>query len=129
MKELHLEWRHLDKDGKTCDRCSDTGETVRSAYQALAAEFQPKGWKVTFKEILLTENEIPESNAIYVNGIPIEQLLPNARKSENCCISCGDLLGSPTMCRTIEQYGQTYEAIPAALILKAAHLYIQKHDP
>ncbi|MDX9786050.1 MAG: DUF2703 domain-containing protein [Desulfobacterales bacterium] len=128
MKQLTIEWRHLDKDGKTCDRCSDTGETVRNAHETLVKELHPKGWEVTLKEILLTENEIPESNTIFFNGIPIEQLLPNARKSENCCTSCGELLGSPTMCRTIERYGQTYEAIPAALILEAANLYIQKHE-
>lgn len=26
MTRIEIEWRHLDKDGKTCERCSDTGE-------------------------------------------------------------------------------------------------------
>lgn len=128
MNQLKIEWCHLGKDGKICDRWSDTGGTVRSAYETLVRELQPKGWEVTLKETLLTEMEIPESNNILLKGIPIEQLLPNARRSDNCCASCGELLGAPTMCRTIERDGQTYEAIPVALILEAAYQFIQTQN-
>ena len=128
MNRLEIEWRHLDKNGRTCDRCSDTGEMVRSAYEALVGELQPRGWKVALRETLLTEKEIPDSNNILLNGIPIEQLIPNTRTSENCCASCGDLLGAPTVCRTIERDGQTYETIPSALILEAAYQLIKKHN-
>jgi len=128
MNRLEIEWRHLDKDGKTCDRCSDTGTMLRNAYETLVKELQPKGWKVSLKETLLTENEIPESNNILLNGIPIEEWIPDARKSENCCASCGDLLGAPTLCRTIERAGETYETIPAALIVEAAHQMIKKYN-
>jgi tartrate dehydratase beta subunit/fumarate hydratase class I family protein len=31
MKRLEIEWRHLDKEGRTCDRCADTGDEVRRA--------------------------------------------------------------------------------------------------
>jgi hypothetical protein len=62
---LKMEWRHLDKDGKSFDRCSDTGETVRPAYANLVRELQPKGWEVALKETLLKDQEIPESNSIY----------------------------------------------------------------
>jgi hypothetical protein len=125
MNRLEIEWRHLDKDGKTCDRCSDIGETVRAAYADLVEELKPKGWEVTLKETLLTDQEIPESNSIYFNGIAIEKLLSDTRKSENCCASCGEILGSPTMCRTLERNGQTFETIPAAMILEAAHRFIK----
>jgi hypothetical protein len=125
MKRVEIEWRHLDKDGETCNRCSDTGETVRAAYADLIKELEPKGWKVSLKETLLTDQEIPESNSIYFNGIAIEKLLPDTRKSENCCASCGEILGSPTMCRTLERNGQTFEAIPSAMILEAAHRFIE----
>jgi hypothetical protein len=126
MKPLEIEWRHLDKDGYTCERCSDTGATIRGLLDTLAQELNPHGWAVAFKETLLTENQVPESNSVYFNGIPIETLLPNARRSDNCCTSCGEILGSPTMCRTIEQDGQTYEAIPAALIREAALNFIRQ---
>jgi len=121
MKRLEIEWRHLDKEGKTCDRCADTGETVRRVFEDLSRELRPAGWEVAFKETLLTENEIPESNLILLNGVPIEEILPGTRKSENCCASCGELLGAPTMCRTIEHGGLTYEAIPASLIREAVY--------
>lgn len=123
---LVIEWRHLNKAGQTCDRCADTGQSVRSAVESLVDALEPGGWKVALKETLLTEEEICESNAILLNGVPLEQLLPNTRKSENCCASCGELLGSPTMCRTLERDGQTFEAIPATLIVEAAHQLL--HD-
>ena len=125
MNVLEIEWRHLEKNGKTCDRCCDTGDTVHAAYTDLVKELKAKGWEVALKETLLTDQQIPESNSIYFNGIPIEKLLPGTRKSENCCISCGEILGSPTMCRTLERNGQTFEAIPASMIVEAAHQFIQ----
>jgi hypothetical protein len=125
MNRLEIEWRHLDKDGKTCDRCSDTGETVRAACADLVRELEPKGWKVALKETLLTDQDVPESNSIYFNGVAIENLLPDTRKSENCCASCGEILGAPTMCRTLERNGQTFEAIPATMIVEAAHKFIE----
>lgn len=128
MNHLEIEWRHLDKDGKTCDRCSDTGETVRSAYEDLVKELEPKGWEVSFTETLLTDQEIPESNSIYLNGIAIEKILPDTRRSQNCCISCGEILGTPTMCRTLERNGQIFEAVPAAMILEAAHRLIKTQN-
>lgn len=126
MKHLEIEWRHLDKDGRTCERCSDTGATIRGLLKGLAQELHPLGWEVTFKDTPLTENEIPESNSIYLNGVSLESLLPNARRSDNCCDSCGEILGSPTMCRTIERGETTYEAIPAALVREAALNFIQR---
>jgi hypothetical protein len=126
MKQLEIEWRHLDKEGGTCERCADTGATIRGLLGSLEQELDPLGWQVTFKETPLTENEVPGSNSIYFNGTALEELLPNARRSNNCCASCGDILGSPTMCRTIERDGRTYEAIPAALVREAALNYIQR---
>jgi len=125
MKQLEIEWRHLDKDGKTCDRCSDTRKTVRAAFADLVKQLEPEGWEVTLKDTLLTDKEIPESNSIYVNGVAIEKLLPDTRKSENCCAACGEILGSPTMCRTLERNGHTFEAIPVAMIVEAAHNFIE----
>lgn len=125
MNRLEIEWHHLDREGKTCDRCSDTGETVRAACADLVKKLEPEGWEVTFKETLLTDRELHESNSIYFNGIAIENLLPGTGKSENCCASCGEILGTTAMCRTLERHGQTFEAIPAAMIVEAACNFIE----
>ncbi|MCB2191617.1 MAG: DUF2703 domain-containing protein [Deltaproteobacteria bacterium] len=126
MKRLEIEWKHLDKDGQTCERCGDTGDTVRRVVKELESELQSKGWEITFQETLLTDQEIPESNEIRLNGVPLEEILPQATKSENCCSSCEDLLGLPTLCRTIEYQGTTFEAIPPELIRQAVYNVINK---
>ncbi|MEJ5299378.1 MAG: DUF2703 domain-containing protein [Thermodesulforhabdaceae bacterium] len=128
MKRLEIEWRHLEKDGKTCCRCSETGKAVQIVHEKLAKELEPKGWKIVFKETILTEQEISESNSLYINGIAIENLLPNTTKSENCCDSCSDILGSPTKCRTLERNGQVFEAIPADMISEAVHKLIKSDE-
>lgn len=115
MKRVELEWRHLDKDGTTCERCADTGDEVRRAANML----REAGWEVSLKEILLDETRIPESNLIRINGVPIEDILPGSRKFENCCASCGEILGAPVVCRTVQYKGTNYEALPASLILEA----------
>jgi hypothetical protein len=128
MKYLEIEWRHLDKDGKTCERCAETGMTTRRVLAELSGDLNVSGWEISFKETLLTENEIPESNIILLNGVPIEELLPRTQKIENCCTSCGELLGASTMCRAIVQDGETYDAIPAALIRKAVCQFINRSN-
>lgn len=127
MKRLEIEWKHLEKGGRTCERCGDTGETLRRAVQDLRGELRPRGWEIALKETLLTEKQIPESNAVLFNGVPLEDILPQARRSENCCSSCEELLGLPTMCRVIEYQGETYEALPASLIKDAAH-WVVNHN-
>ncbi len=127
MNHLEIEWRHLDIDGKTCDRCSDTGEAVRRVCKSLSEKLNASGWDVSFKETLLTQNEIADSNGILLNGIPLEEFLPQADTSENCCASCGELLGSPTMCRTIEYQDKIYEALPESLILEAVYRFVNQH--
>ena len=74
---------------------------------------------------MLTDQQIPESKSIYLNIISIEKFLSGTRRPENCCVSCGEILGSPTMCRTLERNGQTFEATPASIIVEAAHRFVQ----
>lgn len=126
MRRLEIEWKHLDKDGQTCERCGDTGEALRRVVQELNGELQAKGWQVALKQTLLTETEIPESNEILLNGVLLEEILPQASKSENRCCSCEELLGAPTLCRTVEYQGTTYEAIPSELIREAAYRVVDR---
>ncbi len=121
MQTLEIEWRHLDVQGSTCERCADTGSEARDAVAELAKECAPQGWNITFRETLLTEKEIADSNLVLFNGVPIEQVLRNATASESHCASCCDLTGkADTACRTVEHGGRSFETIPADLIRQAA---------
>ena len=120
MKTLTIEWKHLDMDGATCVRCRDTGKTLAEVVGELKLDCKEAGVQVVFRETLLGTNKIRESNQILFNGVPLEDLLPDAIAGENVCQSCCDLLGQETSCRTIEREGKTYEAILESPIRMAA---------
>jgi len=119
MKTIEILWKHLDVNGKTCDRCHRTGDEIRQFVDRLHEECLGKDVRIALREVKLTENEIEESNRIFINGIPIEDFLPDAGVSQNDCLSCTDLLGSSTRCRTIIHSGREYETIPQELIREA----------
>ena len=119
MKGLEIEWKHLDVDGKTCDRCAGTGDEIHQLIDRLHEECELKDVHITLKEINLTEKDIEESNRIFINGIPLEDILPETTVSQNVCSSCSDLLGSSACCRTIIHTGKEYETIPKQLIREA----------
>ncbi len=120
MKTLDIEWRHLDKDGRTCLRCSDTLQSLQQVIAQLAAECEPRGVRIAYRETRLPLERLSESNLILFDGVPLESVLPGASASENECLSCGDLCGQPSACRTVTVAGRTYEALPAALVRQAA---------
>jgi hypothetical protein len=121
MPNLLIEWKHFDKDGKTCVRCSGTGINLADTIKELQTEFGTKGIKIEFKETKLPENRMSESNEILIDGILLEKLIPDADTGENNCTSCADLIGNPTncRCRTISQGEETFEEIPIELIKQA----------
>lgn len=119
MKKITVEWKYYAKDGKTCTRCTSTGKNLHSVLERLRKELLLKNIDLELKETVLPKSKIPESNSILIDGIPIEQILPNTVKGESECCSCGDLCGSPTDCRTVNQNGIVYEEIPTSLIKKA----------
>ncbi|MDA8226302.1 MAG: DUF2703 domain-containing protein [Desulfitobacterium hafniense] len=119
MKTLKIEWRHLDVAGETCNRCYDTGENLNQEVKRLNRSLKPQGIEVEWFETKLDDTQIPESNVILFNGIPIEDIL-KIEVSENYCDSCTVLLGSKTYCRTIRYEGEEYEDIPAKAIRQAA---------
>jgi len=120
MKTLTIEWKHLDKEGATCVRCSDTGKTLAEVVKDLSREWKGSGIRIEFKETLLKAGEIRQSNQILFNGIPLESLVPGASAGESSCASCCDLTGEDVACRTVEHEGTVYEAIPERLIRTAA---------
>lgn len=119
MKELTIEWRHYEKEGATCLRCTATGKTLEQVVAELREELAPRGIRLTFAEKRLTEGELPQSNMILFNGVPLEELLSGAETSENPCASCACLTDRETYCRTIDYEGKTYEEIPEELIRQA----------
>ncbi|MHB8149825.1 MAG: DUF2703 domain-containing protein [Desulfobulbia bacterium] len=119
MATITVEWRHLDKEGKTCDRCAETGQGIAETVQRLREECRGKGVEILFTETKLSGAEISQSNLILINGKPLESVLPMATASESCCCSCGDLTGKEESCRTIIRYGQVHEAVPQEFIREA----------
>jgi hypothetical protein len=120
MKTLDIEWRHLEKDGRTCLRCSDTLQSLQQVIARLAAECAPRGVNISYRETKLPPEQLSQSNLILFDGAPLESVLPGASASENECQSCGDLCGQPSFCRTVSVGGHSFEAIPAALVRQAA---------
>ncbi len=119
MKELRIEWRHLESEGATCERCGDTGAALREALHGLREELRAKGVEICFAETKLRLDRIGESNLILVDDVPLEQWLSGATAPENACCSCTEILGAETCCRTVEIEGVTHEAVPAELIRQA----------
>jgi hypothetical protein len=125
MTTLEIEWRHLEKDGRTCLRCSDTLQSLRQVVSQLAVECAPRGVRIEYRETKLPLEQLPQSNLVLFNGVPLEAVLPDASASENECQSCGDLCGQPSLCRTVSVAGHTFEAIPVTLIRQAACIAAQ----
>jgi len=91
MKTLRIEWQHIEKDGKTCKRCGDTGQTLVQVMNELTEELKPQGIRVRLQETKLSKDDVSESNRLFFNGTAFEDLLPDVTVSENPCSSCGDL--------------------------------------
>jgi hypothetical protein len=117
MKTLNIEWRHFETGGQTCDRCGDTGASLRRVIEELA---RTEGVTIEFHETHLLASSIAQSNMVLFNGVPLEELLDGAEISSNECCSCSCLIGEDTECRTLLYQGKTYEDIPEELIREAA---------
>lgn len=120
METLKIEWEHLEVDGETCNRCYDTGENLNAEVKRLNRKLESKGIKIEWFETKLTDTQIPQSNTVLFNGVPIEEIL-EIKVSENYCGSCTELLGRETYCRTVFYEGLEYEDIPAKAIREATY--------
>jgi anti-sigma factor RsiW len=118
MKILSIKWQRLVHGGETCPRCGETGEEVKQAVEALRERLAPLGLRVTLEtaelDMAAWQADPDQSNRIWVAGRPLEDWLEGEVGHSTCCGVCGD-----ADCRTLELEGQTYEAIPAALIIQA----------
>ncbi|MEJ2135436.1 MAG: DUF2703 domain-containing protein [Desulfofustis sp.] len=119
MKKIIIRWQRLiDDTNQTCPRCSETGETVESAFIKLKTALTELGIEVELvKESLdiLGFNQNPlQSNSIWINGKLIEEWFGGETGKSKCCDVCGD-----SECRTISLGENTFESIPENLIVKA----------
>lgn len=119
MKKLVIEWKHLEIDGDTCNRCYDTGENLNNEIKRLNRSLQSKGIHVELLDTKLDPSQVKQSNLILFNGVPMEEII-NIGVLENHCDSCSDLIGKDTSCRTVIFDGNTYEDVPAKAIRAAA---------
>lgn len=118
MSDLLIRWVHLSVEGKTCQRCSGTGEELAKAVETLQKILSPLDIKVAFEEIEITPDEFVcdplRSNEIWLNGKLLEEWLGAKTTQTPCCDVCGD-----EECRALEIDGQLHEVITADLIVKA----------
>ena len=129
MKNLLIEWKHFDKDGATCERCSQTGSNLNKIIKQLKAEYLGKDIKIQFLETKLPESRMSESNQILINRKLIENLLPDTKVGENYCDSCADLIDNPKgcNCRTVNQGETIHEDIPIELIKQAVTNFLSNN--
>jgi len=119
MRNLLIQWVHLTVDGKTCQRCSDTGKNIAEVIGDLKIDPRFKEVDLAFGELELPPEKISSSNEILFNGVPIEKFIGNATTGETACQSCSDLLGKPVNCRTICRGQEILETIPKETIREA----------
>lgn len=120
MKKLIIEWKHLEVEGETCERCYDTGENLNQEVKRLNRALQARDITVELIETKLDDTKIHESNTILFNGVPIEKII-DIKIENNYCESCSALLGSETYCRAVIFEGNEYEDVPAKAIRQAAY--------
>lgn len=123
MKKLTILWKHLAVDGDTCERCADTGETIATVVAQLRSDLLSRGVEIAFERQALDGASVSESNSLFLNGVPLEDIAGLDIRN-NYCASCSDLLGKETYCRTILFEGAEYETIPAVAIRKAAEIIL-----
>lgn len=121
MKKIRIEWKHFDKGGKTCERCSQTGDNLSVVIKDLQNEFYSRGIDIQFQETKLPESRMAESNQILINGVLLENLIPDTKAGENFCSSCSDLIENPEgcQCRIVNQGGYIHEEVSVDLIKQA----------
>jgi hypothetical protein len=119
MKTLVIEWQRLLDDHKqTCPRCGATEQEAEKAVQKLNQLLEPSGIEARLvKKSLDPEtfrNDVLQSNKILIAGKQMEEWLGARTGQSKCCETCGD-----AECRTVEYAGDTHEAIPADMIVRA----------
>ncbi len=127
MKTLKIKWKRLVLEGQTCSRCGSTEEELEKAVSALRRLLSHQRVEVILEKDELSIEEFQKdplhSNKIWINDVPLEDLIEGKVGKSSCCDIC-----DPFECRTIEIEGKTYEVIPAELIIKAGLSLVVKSN-
>jgi hypothetical protein len=115
---INIKWQRLVAKGETCPRCESTEQELNKAINKLQQALSPLEIKVTLEKEEINISEFKQdplqSNRIFINEQPIENLLKGKVGQSPCCEVCG-----PSDCRTMEIDGLIYETIPSELIIQA----------
>jgi len=129
MSRLDILWQRVTVGAATCERCGDTGQSVRRAAELLRAELAPRGIEVALTEKALPPFAVEESNRVFFNGVALEELVGQRHEvavGMNHCQSCCDMLGAQTDCRTLIVDGREFEALPEEWLLRAGRIAVEK---
>jgi hypothetical protein len=124
QQKLQLRWQRLvGQKEETCERCKATEQEVQKAFPVLSRSLAPLGIKVSLsKDKLDSETfarDVSQSNRIWIGEKPIEKLL-EARVGKSACGACCEISGKQGVkCRTLKIGKDTYEVVPASLIVRA----------
>lgn len=117
-KTLTISWQRLVEGDNTCPRCGSTGDELDKAVLQLKEKLNPLGIEVILEKNELSPDEFkkdPEkSNRILFNGQLLEDVIGAQTGQSQCCDVCGD-----EQCRTVETKRQSFETVPAELIVEA----------
>ncbi|MCK5812136.1 MAG: DUF2703 domain-containing protein [Clostridiales bacterium] len=116
-KIILIEFLFLDLDN--CKRCIETKNTLFAAIddlkvplEAAGYTFDVQGFKISTEE-LAREFEIVATPTILVN---YQDIL--GKITENVCVSCSDICGNETTCRTYTYQGNSYDVPPKGMIIE-----------
>ena len=126
MKVLQIRWqRLLDERNQTCERCGSTEQELQKAFQSLKNSLAPLGIEVDLEKKALDPEtcakDVTQSNRIWIGERALEDWL-GGKVGKSPCVFCCEGLGGSVECRTVTIGDQTFEAIPARLIIKAGLL-------
>lgn len=122
MHKLKIRWQRLvNQAGNTCSRCTDTGDTVESAFTKLKKSLGALGIEVELEQETLDfsifSKDPLQSNRIWIAEKPLEEWIGATVGKSQCCDVCAD-----SECRTISIDQSIFEAIPESLIIRAGLL-------
>ncbi|MBM4038485.1 MAG: DUF2703 domain-containing protein [Planctomycetes bacterium] len=123
---LTIRWQRLvDERGQTCERCGSTEAELQMALHRLRKSLGALGIRVVLEKKALSPEvfakDAAASNRIWLGDRSLEDWL-GATVGMSPCESCCAGVGQKVECRTISVGGQTYEGIPAGLIIRAGLL-------
>ena len=101
---LVIEWKHIGTTVTgTCERCSLTGGAILDVLEELQPYFRQKNVTARFRETVLPDSQIEQSNQVVINGTPLEEYLSGAQVVQTPCCSCACLTGKDEAeCRAID---------------------------